>query len=99
MWDGLQTKPVQNRPVYDRVFLKSVPDSVLIASAFQDITRDGAAFVDVLEAINAALTAMANRCDNTGSDQIEALRDALRQHADVGLKTQAERDRLGVSDS
>jgi len=94
LWDVLQTEPVQAQPVYDRVFVRPIPDSILIASAFRDISRDGAAFVDVLLAVSRALSSMSSRCDASARDEVEALRTALHEYAEIGLTTQSERDRF-----
>ncbi|WP_371225283.1 DUF2254 domain-containing protein [Roseovarius sp. 2305UL8-3] len=99
LWDGLSVEADEDGPLYDRVFVKSIANSTLIETAFRDISRDGAAFVEVLIAVSNALDALASRDFADDADAIDALRTALQEHADHGLKTENERSRFeaGIS--
>lgn len=79
---------------YDRLYMQGLSDGTLIATAFRDISRDGAGFVDVLLPISHALAALTTRCDMEGRKTIKDLQEALDQHAKEGLSTQAERERF-----
>lgn len=94
LWDAVDVKPSSDCPLYDRVFVPSVAHSVLIETAFRDISRDGAAFVDVLLAISDALTALSTRDNGDATRAFENLMTALREHAEQGLKTASEQDRF-----
>ena len=94
LWDEWLGKPPASDVDYDRLYIKGLPDGSLIATAFRDISRDGAGFVDVLLPISHALAVLERRCDVEGRKTIKDLQEALDQHAEEGLNTQAERERF-----
>lgn len=94
LWDGLQTDPASDVPSYDQVFMADLPDSVLIETAFRDISRDGAGFVDVLLNVKFALISLKEQCDADAREAIDDLLIALKQHAEAGLSTPAEHERF-----
>lgn len=91
LWDGLQIEPADDGVLFDRIFVKRLDDGVLIDLAFRDIARDGAAFTDVLLGIASALSTLENLCEADARERIKDLREALDQHAEGGLGTEAER--------
>ena len=55
LWDWAANYTEPPKPAYDRVFLRELGAADLVVTAFEDISRDGAAFGDVLDATASAL--------------------------------------------
>lgn len=78
-----------------KVFVTSIRPGDLIETAFRDIARDGAGFVDVLTSIGNALRSMMEAVENDDARaSIERLEDELSEHAEKMLRTEAERERF-----
>lgn len=78
----------------DRVFVRALRPETLVAIAFRDIARDGAAFVDVLTSVVRALHTMRRHGGDAVCASVDAQLEELEEHADKELRTGAERARF-----
>ncbi len=86
--------PGTEEGAFERVFIDPLEPRDLIKTAFRDIARDGAGFVDVLETVSAAFQTMEELGDRAARETVAELRSELEEHAMKTLRTDAERDRL-----
>lgn len=92
LWDCWRPEADDRDTVFDRLYLVPLKNETLIDIAFRDIARDGAGFADVLIGISNALKKL-SETKKVDSDQIANLQSAIDQFAEMGLKTEAERER------
>lgn len=79
---------------HDRVHMPAIHSSDLIETAFRDLASDGASHVSVLSNIKVALKTMESHKVDGTQDCLASLESELSEHAEAGLKTNAERERF-----
>lgn len=92
LWDCWRSAPEDQDVVFDWLYLKPLRNETLIDIAFRDIARDGAGFADVLIGISKALSTL-SETKQVSKDRTTDLQTAIDQFAEVGLQTEAERER------
>ncbi|WP_158270828.1 DUF2254 domain-containing protein [Thalassorhabdomicrobium marinisediminis] len=99
LWDAFKIETDDNEHRFNNVYVATTPDSVLIDTAFRDISRDGAKFVDLLLGIHRALDALRQTCNADAHDMIDQLHAAVDENAETGLVTLSEQTRYAAGRS
>lgn len=94
LWDWSKVQEGAPDPIFDRVYLDELGADALVEAGFRDISRDGAAFGDVLQTLAEALVRLRGPMTEPGRAVIDDLLADLRAHGEAGLMTDRERQRL-----
>ena len=94
LWDWVRADPPDEPVRHACLHLRRLRTGILLETAFGDIIRDGASFVDVLLTVNRALTNIGDVASEDANAAARSLIEQVLAHGMAGLRTEVEKDTL-----